>query len=254
MTVTPHTPDHGPTFAKGRKIEPMKALAAFRRLVKDKEDTAQVFLILRALTGKSIPRGYARLIRQPGGGELAYARVELAERFADEAWLDGFAPGTVGAAYRSFLRRENLSPKVLAEISLNDEPMLGRPHPVAWYARRQRDIHDVWHILTGYGRDALGEVCLLAFTYAQTGSLGFLFLFIAAAQQISRSAPGQGTWRAVYEAWRNGRKAAWLPAQDYERLFAEPLEAARRRLNLTPPGRYEAVPEALRRTLTLQGA
>lgn len=246
--------DPGPTFAKARPIQPLKALSAFRKLTRDKEDTAQVFQILRALTGKSIPKGYARLIRTKGGGELAYARVELADLFSDDAWVDRFAPGTVGAAYRGFVRRENISAKGLVDVSLNDEPMLGRPHPVAWYARRQRDVHDVWHVLTGYGRDALGEVCLLAFTYAQTGSLGFLFLAIAAARQIDKAAPGRGTWRAVYEAWRRGRRSAWLPAQDYERLFAEPLDSARTRLNLDTPARYEAVPEGLRRTLTLQGA
>ena len=28
-------------------------------------------------------------------------------------------------------------------------------------------MHDLWHVTTGYGRDALGELSLLAFTYAQ---------------------------------------------------------------------------------------
>ena len=28
--------------------------------------------------------------------------------------------------------------------------------------------------------------------------------------------------RAVFQAWRDGRRAAWLPGEDYERLFADP--------------------------------
>jgi ubiquinone biosynthesis protein COQ4 len=34
-------------------------------------------------------------------------------------------------------------------------------------------VHDIWHVLTGYRRDALGEACLVAFSYAQTRGLGW---------------------------------------------------------------------------------
>ena len=33
-------------------------------------------------------------------------------------------------------------------------------------------MHDLWHVTTGYGRDALGELSLLAFTYAQEQNRG----------------------------------------------------------------------------------
>jgi ubiquinone biosynthesis protein COQ4 len=48
--------------------------------------------------------------------------------------------------------------------------------------------------------------------------------------------------KAVWQAYRNGRKAAWLPAEDYIALLAEPLESARARLNIVPPTTYFAVP------------
>ena len=35
------------------------------------------------------------------------------------------------------------------------------------FAAGQRDMHDLRHVVTGYGRDELGEACLLAFNYAQ---------------------------------------------------------------------------------------
>ena len=40
------------------------------------------------------------------------------------------------------------------------------------FGKRMRDQHDLWHVLTGYGRDTFGEDFLLAFTYAQTKNLG----------------------------------------------------------------------------------
>ena len=48
--------------------------------------------------------------------------------------------------------------------------------------------------------------------------------------------------RAVLEGWRRGRRCAWLAGEDYEQLLREPLESARRRLGLTAPAAYLAVP------------
>lgn len=37
---------------------------------------------------------------------------------------------------------------------------------------RMRDTHDLWHVLTGYSGDVLGETALLGFIFAQTGNPG----------------------------------------------------------------------------------
>jgi len=76
------------------------ALKALRRLLSDKEDTGQVFEIMRALNGDTTVKNYRRLLETQTGGRLAYERVELAPLLMDPAWLDGFADGTVGSAYR----------------------------------------------------------------------------------------------------------------------------------------------------------
>lgn len=237
---------NGP-IPKRLPLQPLKAMRAFNRLMRDKEDTVQVFEIMRALTGGSTWDGYQRLIRQPGGGEIAYARPELARVLSDPAWLAQFRPGTVGAAYREFMGEEGLSAEGLAVQNRSSEPRIDDAHVITWYARRLRDIHDVWHVLTGYGRDALGEACLVAFSYSQTRNMGFGFIALGAAREIGRE--GVNAWPAVIEAFRHGRKAAWLPVQDYERLFAEPLEQVRWRLGLKTPSRYFLVPEETRRGL-----
>jgi ubiquinone biosynthesis protein COQ4 len=46
----------------------------------------------------------------------------------------------------------------------------------------------------------------------------------------------------MLEGNRHGKAAKWLPAEDYDALFAEPLEAARLRLNIQAPVVYESVP------------
>lgn len=224
-----------------------RALGALKKLIADKEDTAQVFEIMRALSGASIPKGYKKLLETPEGGRIAYRRTELAAVLDDHDALRKLPAGSVGRAYLAFVESEQLSAQGLANESAKVRDIdFEVEHPMAWYGRRLRDVHDLWHVLTGYGRDALGEASLVAFSYAQTKSLGFALIALAGAREIKRGMPGQPIYACVREAHRNGRAAAWLPGVDYEKLLAEPLEAARARLNIAPPATYRAIPAALR--------
>ncbi len=217
------------------KVQPRAALRALRRLLRDPDDTVAVFDIMRALSGRSIPKGYLRLLSTPDGGRIAYERTELADLLSDDAVLAACPQGSVGAAYRAFVQTERISAEGLAaESRASSGARIDDRHPFAWYARRLRDVHDVWHVLTGYGREPYGEACVVAFSHAQTGSAGFGLIAAAAALDLSRAMPGQPVIAAVLEAWRRGRGAAWLPAEDYPRLLQEPLEAARARLRIAP--------------------
>lgn len=239
---------------RSERLRPIRAAQAFGRLIRDKENTAEVFRIMQALSGKSVSRGYNRMLRTGEGGRQAFLRAELAERLHDTAWLDSFAPGTVGAGYREFIAARGFTANGLAEVEREVVPFIDAPHPVVWYSRRLRDIHDIWHVLTGYGTDALGEACVVSFSYGQTRNLGFAFIGWGAAREIQREARSVPARRAVLQAWRAGKRAAWLPALDYEALFAESLEAARARLGITPPTVYDAVPAEVRDSLRLRAA
>ncbi|OXE37341.1 MAG: ubiquinone biosynthesis protein [Phenylobacterium zucineum] len=229
------------------KLEWGRALAALRRLLSNKEDTTAVFEIMRALNGETIKKGYDRLLSVPDGGRMAYEAVELAPKLMNEAWLDSFAPGTVGAAYREFVRSENLSAEGLAEVSRSVGDDIEVKHPYAWFGRRNRDVHDLWHVLSGYHRDALGEACLVAFSYAQTKGLGWALIAIGAALRSRKG--GYPYPKAIWQGYQRGKAATWLLGEDYERLMAEPLEAARKRLNITPATLYNAIPPEARDTV-----
>ncbi len=238
----------------GFRIQPLRAWRAVRRLIGDKEDTRQVFEIMNALAGKSIHHAYMRLLDTEEGGRQAYRREEFAERLEDGAWLAQFEAGTVGAAYRNFIAPRQLSAYGLAAESrkVPEAADVDRLHPIAWLARRLRDVHDVWHVLAGYGTDALGETCVVAFSYAQTKSLGFGFIALAGAYEFSRDRTGLPYKRAVWQAYRHGRRAAWLPAEDYVKLFGEPLDQARQRLNIAAPTIYDSLPAEYREQLPAQ--
>ena len=220
------------------------ALKALRKLLNDKSDTVQVFEIMRALNGGETAKSYHKLLETVQGGRMAYERVELAERLTDRAFIASFAPGTLGAAYRGFLERTGYSADGLADISKVGAKPIAAAHPYAWFGRRVRDQHDLWHILTGYSADeGLGEACLVAFSYAQTKGLGWALIGVGAALRGGLFSPHA---RAIWEGYRHGRNAEWLLGEDWEANLAHPLDALRRRLNITPARRYEAIPFAER--------
>jgi ubiquinone biosynthesis protein COQ4 len=223
------------------KLDWAHALRSLRRLLNDKEDTTAVFEIMRALNGTSTAKGYLRLLETQQGGRIAYERPEFARRLMDDAWLDSLPEGSVGAAYRNFVRSERISAEGLIEVSRQGAPAVDEQHPYAWMGRRTRDVHDIWHILSGYHRDALGEACLVAFSYAQTKGLGWALIGLGAASR-ARKARTYPYVKAIWQGYRRGKAARWLLGEDYEALMAEPLEAARRRLGITPPTIYDAIP------------
>jgi ubiquinone biosynthesis protein COQ4 len=215
------------------------AFIALRRLLSDVGDTGQVFRIMRALNAGTAKAGYERLLGTLEGGRMAYRRVELATLFADPDFVGRFPAGSVGAAYARFLAETGYSAQGLAMISRVDDAARDAEHPYAWFGRRTRDIHDIWHVLTGYrADDPLGEACLVAFSYAQTNGLGWALIALGSAVKAWRTPGGKPAVRAIWEGYRNGRRAAWLQGEDYERLLAEPLAAARDRLGIAPCAAY----------------
>ena len=228
--------------ARRRHRDWPRAIQALRRLTANKEDTAQVYAVMHALNGHAYEAGYLRLLECPEGGRIAYERVELAEKLKDEAFRARFPKGSVGEAYLKYLNTEHLSMQGLLDESHKGVPPaeLDEQHPYMWFFRRYRDIHDILHVLTGYGRDWLGELCLLAFSYQESRDLGRAVM--AWGGILRARGPGARQARkALFEARRRGNQAVWLPGEDFERLLFEPLEQARRRLRLTPPLAYQAV-------------
>jgi ubiquinone biosynthesis protein COQ4 len=109
-------------------------------------------------------------------------------------------------------------------------------------------------VITGYGTDAVGEACVLAFTYAQVPNPGVAFIAFGASREFPKRNPGPPYGRAIWEGYQRGKKAKSLICQDYEKLLAEPLEAARKRLNITPKPIYDSIPVEARETLLLPEA
>src|SRR6185295_3317255 len=150
-------------------------------------------------------------------------------------------PGSFGRVYADFMDEAKLDATGLVEAEETATQTYGRPadEPVdperEWFGDRLRDMHDLWHVLTGYGRDEAGEAANLAFTFGQVRFRGIALILFGIAINPPPDGHARFGWlRYLYRAWRRGRRAAWLPAVAYERLFAMPLEEVRRALRIAP--------------------
>ena len=170
------------------------------------------------------------------------------EPFAARAPLEsrGARAAAVGLArprlYAEFTRAERISPQGLVDASLEAPAEVDTSPERALFAARLRDGHDLWHVVTGYGRDLLGEAALLAFTYRQTGNPGIGLIVLTAWWKAGRDLPGSRA--LILDGYRRAGTAAWLPAVDWESLLEWPLEEVRRTLRITPVEAYTAVRSA----------
>lgn len=221
------------------RLRPMSALRALRDFRRNKEDTHQVFLVIEALRGKTTLRQFARFRQTETGRAVLAERRLLLDRLSDRMSLAALPSGTLGRAYYDFMATENLSAEGLVEASKVERPPM--PDDVTLFRERNREMHDLLHIVTGYGRDPLGEACLVAFSFAQMRLKGFALIALHAGRRISKALPGNPVWRAVFEGYRHGRSAGWLPAADWEALLTEPVEAIRTRFAIKPPTYYRMI-------------
>ncbi|MBY6129004.1 hypothetical protein KUW15_09775 [Qipengyuania aquimaris] len=233
---------------KTSRMRPLKAWQHFRKLVADKEDTAQVFHIIESMKGKRSHQQAWEFIQSEQGRAFLADGNDIPAMLDDhDRWAD-CGPETVAATYISFMKREGLSAAGLVAESYKFLPLEKRHEDLTeWYFNRLRDTHDLFHILTGYGRDALGEAALLGFSYEQNSNPGILFIAYAGARQIKKetgtSAP---IFAAINEGRRLGKAAKKLAHMDVEKVMREDLSAARERLGVGKPETYFRCLEIMR--------
>jgi ubiquinone biosynthesis protein COQ4 len=227
------------------RLHPLDAIRAMRNLMRDREDTRQVFLLMDALRGKTSLRQFARFRQTEVGRAVLTERRQLLDRLSDRDSLKALPAGTLGRLYYEFMAAEQLSAAGLVQAS-NFQESLPPGEDMTVFRERSREMHDLLHIVTGYGRDPLGEACLLAFTFAQTKLKGFAVIATVASQRISRAVPGQPVRRAVFEGFRRGRRAGWLIGADWESLLGESVEAIRAKFGVAPAVYYPRVLPVLR--------
>jgi ubiquinone biosynthesis protein COQ4 len=225
-----------------RPRNPIHWGAAFRalwRLARDNDDTTQVFRIVESLKGDSEVRNVERMRESEIGRAILAERRSLLTVLGDRDRLRALPEGSLGRVYLAFMEREGLTADGLASAADEGYRARSTDPDVVTFGDWARDSHDLWHVLTGYGRDPLGELCLLGVLYSQIRTPGTAFIALLGLLQVPFEYPGAPSVRAVLQGFSIGRRAEWMIAQDWEVLLAMPFDRVRAQLRLDRPTYYE---------------
>ncbi len=221
-----------------------EAWEGIRSLIADPDDTHQVFKIIRALAGNSIERQFEKFLRSDHGPTILAEDRSLIACLSDRENLLSLPDGSLGRAYAEFTEREQLSPDglVAASESMPRDGAEDLGPQRALFAERLRDSHDLWHVVTGYGRDLIGEAALLAFTYRQTRNRGIGFIVLVAYLRAGKVFPEER--RMIRGGFKRAKNTQWLPGADWEALLERPLAEVRQIFGVVPVEPYSALRSA----------
>jgi ubiquinone biosynthesis protein COQ4 len=237
MQATPVT--HPSGIPEKNPIRWGAALRALLALARDNDDTKHVFRIVEALRGDSERRPLFRMKQTPIGRQIIEENRSLLDVLANRERLRALPEASLGRTYLAFMESEGLSAEGLSEASVEGYAGRELDPELRTFTTWARDSHDLWHVLTGYGRDPLGELCLLGVLYSQIRSRGTGFIAVLGLLQVPFEYPGAPAIRAVFQGFRIGRDAKSLMAQDWEALLARPFEEVRSELGLEQPTYYD---------------
>ena len=196
---------------------------ALRKLLRDPDDTKQVFLLGIVANGGSLPVFFTRFATSADGARLLAERPTIDSTVV--ATLRGMPESTLGGAYARYLDDNHL------DADLFQAPP-GLPDAVAYVAKRVRQTHDIWHVLTGYLPDVPGEVALQGFTFAQTRMPSAALIATMGALRWARRDPTIVS--RTLDGFRRGKRASFLASVRWEDHFARPLADVRRDFGVAP--------------------
>lgn len=137
--------------------------------------------------------------------------------------------GTLGREYARFMDRRQFTPEsrdIVRFVEYEHE---------RWVLQRYRDVHDLWHVLTGLPPTLLGEIAQKWFEASHTGLPVAAFSAIAGPARLSWSQRRVLVTRLVPWALSCGIQADNLLAIRYENYLDVDVDELRRRWCVSVP-------------------
>ena len=227
--------------AQASRMRWRTALGALQALLPDPDDTARAVDVILAIGGRDFERTLRRFAASPAGRALLAEQPSLAGALSDQAALTRMPPDSLGRAYLDYLADTGFRTTGLIDLQHETRRRWQAQHglppldPVrSWFADRIGLVHDLAHVVTGYGTDDLGEATLLAFSQGQSGGRANALLTAGAFFEVFRSR-GRPWLRYVTRAYRRGRRAQSLVALPWEEMLPMRLSTVRRLAGLGQP-------------------
>ncbi len=233
------------------RFKPISAMIALLAVTRDPQNTKMVGRLMHATRSDSEIAVYLRFKSSAACAKALAGRRELSAALDDTVALASLPEGSLGRHLLAFMQAAGFSAQGLAEQISDSTAEFSDASPKArLFANRVRDLHDVYHILNGCGRDEVGELYVLAFSYAQLRITALAAVSIATAIALLFRLPRHGIMPhrvlpALIEAFQNGHHATWLPGEDIEAMLPLDLNIIRQTLNIRPAPNYQALMRAL---------
>jgi ubiquinone biosynthesis protein COQ4 len=230
------------------RFNPLATVLAAVRLIRNTQDTRQVALLEIAAGGYSRKHLFQRFVKSATGRAVIQERRSLIKTLDDHEYLRTLPENSLGRHYLAHMQREGLSVQGLYDATpAVNAHIAEKPEAVQIFLNYSiRCSHDLHHVLVGYGRDELGEACVVAMAYQHVEVRGYKIIFTFAPPPIRKQlrrlkVDPRGVAAEINEAKRIGREAAWLPGLDIESALGEDIDALRSRLNIQKPELYNAI-------------
>ena len=203
----------------------VKAAYLVARTIRDPERLEDIIELAGVLVPPEKLRRLAdTLWSLPSAAEALRERPRLGA--VDVAALHTLPPGTLGRAFADHLLETDLRVDALPQLPAQTDAEYVRAHLL--------EVHDVWHVLTGFGTQVEGEMGLQAFSLAQlgspfaagivTGGLANTLLFAFPERDVRM--------RAVVRGWLLGKRARPLFGGAWARMWERPLAEVRAQYGL----------------------
>jgi ubiquinone biosynthesis protein COQ4 len=168
-------------------------------------------------------RKLARSLQRHGEGRRLLAeRPRLAASAVSLAAFAAFPPRSLGRAYAAYFDDNGIRPF--------EAPLLPVETDEDYVATRLRETHDLFHVVTGYGTDDIGELELQWFNGGNLGWGPLPLLVIVASFFMGRMTKYGGLWQVLERAraaYRRGRTSRALASVVWEDYWAMPVEEVR---------------------------
>ncbi|MEM7143061.1 MAG: Coq4 family protein [Actinomycetota bacterium] len=192
--------------------------------------------LIFAMGGGGFQRSYESFRADPDGQRLLAERPDVVTALTDTDRLAALTPGTLGHAYHDFMAQNRLDAG-LYDDTYHDLPAIGArlgwDDDFLYVIRRGIALHDILHVLGGYGPDVGGEFGVLGFTHGQVGGR-MTGGSAAMLMTLPLGVPRRDRLRWWRESVARGKGACVLFAAPYEEMLAQPLDDVRAALGITP--------------------
>jgi ubiquinone biosynthesis protein Coq4 len=151
----------------------------------------------------------------------------------DRSFLGSLPDGSLGREFERYLADNGLDANLLRESAFI-EAHRERGEEAGYLAERGFQLHDVFHVLTGYDTTPLGEVRVVSFTVAQTPAPYPAMIIASRPLQMVLYRPEllPAVMDAITEGWALGRRAKPLIGVHWEEYWDRPLAELRKEHDL----------------------